>query len=589
VKIAIIGGGPGGLYLASLVGERVPGVEIAVYERNAPLATYGFGVVFSEPTMRNLRDQDPQGFESLFKDAARWPGIDINIKSDVWRCEGNGFSAIERRQLLRMLAERAEAAGVALYWDTTITADSPELKEADVVVVANGANTDWRTHRAAELGSSVETASAKFIWFGATHVFDGMTFLFEENKHGWFAVHAYPYNTTASTFVVETDEETWRNAGLDAFDTNQPPGPSDLDSARYCEKLFGEHLGGAKLITNNSRWSNFRTVRTRDWVLDDRSVLLGDAAHTAHFSVGSGTKMAMEDALCLANEIAAVSSGEKTVPAALKAYEAERRSEVRKIQDVARPSLSWWEHFGEYAQMAPAQFATHFLTRSGRVGRERLQRSDPDFADRALTDILGDPSASALRVPMRLGEVAIPTRLVGLSTEPSKTAEHPAALTAGVSTASDLRADASVGVGSTTLFTDTGENVDALWVRAPATLDGIAAFLDDHESALSNTTTAIIDVARVDETDRNALVEAQVVQQRISEIVRLRLGNHAVLVRRQATADEAATLIISGRADAIAISMDNVAAVLAEDESAHTPTARTTTMPAHPTVTKVAP
>lgn len=575
MKITIIGGGPGGLYLAGLVGERVPGADITLYERNSPEATYGFGVVFSEPTMRNLREQDAAGFGTLFADAARWPGIDIRIKDELWRCEGNGFAAIERRKLLRLLAERADNAGAKMSWRTEVGLDSPELADADLLVVANGANSVWRTSRADRLGSTVDTASAKFIWFGATKVFDGMTFLFEENEHGWFAVHAYPYNTKASTFVVETDEETWRRAGLDAFDTSQPPGPSDTASARYCEELFAKHLDGGHLILNNSRWTSFRTVRTRDWRIDDRTVLLGDAAHTAHFSVGSGTKMAMEDALCLAQKVVAVTEGDLALPQALKEYETQRRADVRKVQDAARPSLSWWEHFGEYAHMSPAQFAVHFLTRSGRVGRERLRRSDPEFATKAMTQLLGDPRRSILRSALVVnGEVRIPVRLIGLggSTSAGRLGESHDAKAGGTGaeprtwTIPDLAG--RVPSGSVQEIALDELRSRALWVCAPGRLDDIEQFVAATGKHCDPATVIIVDAAAVDQADDNAVVEALVAQQRVSEIVRLRLHKTAVLVRREAGPDEASTLVLSGRADAIAVPDGRVAELLAAEPAA---------------------
>lgn len=555
VKLAIIGGGPGGLYLAALVGERIPGVEITVYERNAPAATYGFGVVFSEPTLRNLREQDESGFDLLFGDAARWPGIDIRIKGDLWRCDGNGFAAIERRRLLPLLAERAERAGATIRWRTELALDSPELSGADVVVVANGANSLWRTANADRLGSDIETASAKFIWFGATKVFDGMTFLFEENEHGWFAAHSYPFGPSASTFVVETDEDTWRRANLDAFDVDQPPGASDEASARYCEKLFAPHLDGGHLVTNNSRWANFRTVRTGEWVIDDRTVLLGDAAHTAHFSVGSGTKMAMEDALCLADKLARIVRGEVNAPDALALYQAERRSEVRKIQDVARPSLSWWEHFGEYATMPPAQFVTHFLTRSGRVGRERLERSDPAFADRALGELLEDPRRRALDQPLDLpGGATLLSRLVGLVVPEDScddgavtpTMKHLVLLEPAQGRAEEVAQVRARG------------DIPAVsWVTAPGTTTDVdrvvTGFVRDQTQTL-----VAVDAALVDPDDRHAYVEAAVAQQRVSERLRLEYQMRTILVRRQATADEAETLILSGRADAVAVPLARI-------------------------------
>jgi 2-polyprenyl-6-methoxyphenol hydroxylase-like FAD-dependent oxidoreductase len=527
MKVTIVGGGPGGLYLAGLLGERVPAADVTLCDRGSPDDTYGFGVVFSEPTLRHLRGQDTAGFDRLFRGAARWPGIDIRIKGEHWRCEGNGFSAIQRRALLRSLADRAERAGADLRWLTELGPGAPEFADADLVVIANGANSTWRIDNAGRLGSTVETAAAKFIWFGTTKVFDGMTFLFEENEHGWFAVHAYPYNATSSTFVVETDEATWRAAGLDTFDATQPPGPSDIGTAAYMERLFARHLDGGRMILNNSRWANFRTVRTGTWRIDERTVLLGDAAHTAHFSVGSGTKMAMEDALALANGVAAYAAGDQSLAVALQGYETERLRDVRRIQDLARPSLNWWENFAEYARMPPAQFVFHFLTRSGRVGRDRLRSSDPDFLTRAAGHLVADPTGPMLRA-----------RLVALG-EPDDAAPP------GTWLAPDLGGQVAAGSASNVSVAGGGDR--AVWLCAPETLGELDAVLSLARPLLDPARVVFVDAAPG--LDGAALV----VQQRAAEILRLRLNKTTVLVRRAATADEAATLVLSGRADAVAV------------------------------------
>jgi 2-polyprenyl-6-methoxyphenol hydroxylase-like FAD-dependent oxidoreductase len=568
MKVAVVGGGPGGLYLAGLLGERIPATEVTVYDRGSAEDTYGFGVVFSEPTLRHLREEDPGGFDHLFAGAARWPGIDIWIKGERWRCGGNGFSAIERRRLLGLLAARAERAGAQLRWKTDLDPGADELAGADLVVIANGANSSWRTEHAERLVSSVQASTAKFIWFGATKVFDGMTFLFEENEHGWFAVHAYPYNSTSSTFVVETDEATWRAAGLDAFDTTQPPGPSDTATAAYMERLFARHLDGGRMILNNSRWANFRTVRTRHWRIDDRTVLLGDAAHTAHFSVGSGTKMAMEDALALTTRLTAYATGEQPLAAALRDYETERERDVRRIQDLARPSLTWWENFAEYAQLSPAQFVLHFLTRSGRVGRARLRRSDPDFAARAFGQIVGDPSGSVLRAPLRTGGSGLsPIRLVGLGEPGAPGGPGEAARNGAVTpppwTAPDL--GGQVAPGSVTDLDVENCTDRAVWMCAPATLGELDQAMARARPRLEPARVVFIDVRAVPGPGREAGAEALVVQQRVAEILRLRLDKTAVVVRREATADEAATLVLSGRADAVAVPTSRLPDLLSDE------------------------
>jgi 2-polyprenyl-6-methoxyphenol hydroxylase-like FAD-dependent oxidoreductase len=248
----------------------------------------------------------------------------------------------------------------------------------DLVVGADGTNSVVRDHLG-ELGHTVETATAKFIWFGTKHVFDGLTFVHRVSEHGAFAVHGYPISDELSTFIVETDEETWRRAGMDEFDVSQPPGPSDKASQDFLEKLFAEDIGGASLVTNNSRWGNFRTRRTQHWYRGNVA-LLGDAVHTAHFSVGSGTKMAMEDAVTLAEQVASVFRGERDLESALSDYQEERAASVRKIQDSARPSLAWWERFGFYQrELDPLTFTFHFFSRS--IGIAKIAQRDPALAE----------------------------------------------------------------------------------------------------------------------------------------------------------------------------------------------------------------
>jgi anthraniloyl-CoA monooxygenase len=261
----------------------------------------------------------------------------------------------------------------------------------------------------------VEVATAKFIWFGTTYQFDGLTFVHAKGPHGTFAVHGYPIGDGLSTFIVETDEDTWRAAGLDEFDTSRPPGVSDEKSRQYLEKLFAEQIEGCELVTNNSRWGNFRTLRTRSWHTGN-TVILGDAAHTAHFSVGSGTKMAMEDGIALA---AALVEHIDDLPAALDAYEAARRPSVERIQNAARPSLSWWEHFGRYYDaFEPTQFAFHFLSRS--IGREKLARRDPGFVAEVERDWRARHGADPITTPLTIGDRTLPGRLLTLDELPDK-------------------------------------------------------------------------------------------------------------------------------------------------------------------------
>ncbi|HEX6492899.1 MAG TPA: FAD-dependent monooxygenase [Candidatus Dormibacteraeota bacterium] len=408
LRIACVGGGPGGLSFAAQVRRTDPSIEVTVFERNRPDDTFGFGVVFSDATLANLQDADPVLRDALAAHGVHWDRIEVRLKGRRLHCAGNGMAAIARRTLLSLLQTRAAEAGADLRFQTDV-ARLDDLDGYDLVVAADGANSRIRAQLADIVSPTVEVAAAKFIWFGTTHMFEGLTFVHERGPHGVFAVHGYPISEDVSTFIVETDEVSWRRAGLDAFDVTQPPGPSDLCTKTYLEALFAEHLEGCGLLVNNSRWGNFRTLRSARWRAG-RVVLLGDAVHTAHFSVGSGTKMAMEDAVALATAIA--EHGDD-LDGALAAYEERRQPLVRRIQDSARPSLSWWEHFGRYHDaLEPTQFAFHFLTRA--LSRAKLERRDPGFVASVERAWLDEHHHEPLSTPLRLGTRAFGGRVLSV-------------------------------------------------------------------------------------------------------------------------------------------------------------------------------
>ena len=302
MRIAVLGGGPGGLLAALLAKRGDPGREVTVFERNRAGDTFGFGVVFSDATLDGIDAADPVLRRALTEHGVHWDPIEVRLRGEQWRFGGNGMAAVARRTLLTLLQQRAAEAGVDLRFSAPVRPDDLLVAGYDLVVAADGANSQMRARFADAFGPSVVTATAKFIWFGTTYPFAGLTFVHEQGPHGVFAVHGYPIGNGVSTFIVETDERSWREAGLDAFDAGQPPGPSDQVTQAYLEKLFATQIDGCPLLVNNSRWGNFRTWRTQRWRhRDGRTAvaLLGDAAHTAHFSVGSGTKMAMEDAIAL--------------------------------------------------------------------------------------------------------------------------------------------------------------------------------------------------------------------------------------------------------------------------------------------------
>jgi anthraniloyl-CoA monooxygenase len=417
MRVAVAGGGPGGLFFATLLKRADPSVEVTVFERNRADDTFGFGVVFSDRTLAGIHDADPVLRQALAEHGRHWDEIEVRLKGERIRCGGNGMAAIVRKTLLALMQVRARDVGAELRFSTEVTLD--ELTDYDLVVAADGSGSRIRDELDADLGVEVDTATAKFIWFGTDYLFDGLTFVHERSPDGVFAVHAYPISgpgaEPVSTFIVETDEESWRRAGLDAFDVTQPPGPSDMVTKEYLEKLFAEQIDGRRLLTNNSRWGNFRTRRTRRWhTLSPHPVaFLGDAVHTAHFSVGSGTKMAMEDAVALS---AALAAQPGDLPAALAAYEAAAQPSVRKIQDAARPSLAWWEHFGRYHDaFEPWQFAYHFLSRS--ITDARLARRAPDFVAASHRGWVGAHGAEPLDTPFERGGWAVPGRLVSVATD----------------------------------------------------------------------------------------------------------------------------------------------------------------------------
>jgi salicyloyl-CoA 5-hydroxylase len=417
--MACLGGGPGGLLAALLAKRGDPGREVTVFERNRAGDTFGFGVVFSDSTLDGIDAADPVLRRALTEHGVHWDPIEVRLRGERWRFGGNGMAAVARRTLLSLLAQRAADAGVQIRFSAPTTPD--DLLEAgyDLVVAADGANSLTRARLGEMFGPSVVTATAKFIWFGTTYPFGGLTFVHEQSPHGVFAVHGYPIGNGVSTFIVETDEPSWRAAGLDGFDVSQPPGPSDQATRDYLEKLFAEQIDGCPLLVNNSRWGNFRTWRTRRWrhrAGRTAVALLGDAAHTAHFSVGSGTKMAMEDAIALVRALDTYAAGHRppadAVDAALAAYEAERTGPVARIQDSARPSLSWWEHFGRsYEHLPPWQFAFHFFSRSLPVSK--LRQRDAGFVESVYQAWrAAHGGEEPLRSPIDIAGVWQPDRLV---------------------------------------------------------------------------------------------------------------------------------------------------------------------------------
>ncbi len=379
MRIAVAGGGPGGLYAAILFSRLGQGHEITVWERNAPDDTFGFGVVFSDETLTAFEAADPPTYARITESFARWSDIDIHYRGTVQRSGGHGFSALSRRQLLNILQARAMELGVEVHFET----EAPPIEELtagyDLVIASDGVNSAGRTGVADAFGPALDRRRCKFMWLGTDLVFEAFTFHIVETEWGVFQIHAYPYDATMSTFIVETDEATWRRAGLDATEHRSfAPGENDEAAIAFCSEVFADILQGHSLIANNSRWLNFHTVRNARWSAGN-VVLLGDAAHTAHFSIGSGTKLAMEDAIALAWAFRDRDGG---VREALEAYEAERRPVVESTQRAAQASLEWFEGISRYVGQDPHTFAFNLLTRSRRITYDNLRVRDAGFVAR---------------------------------------------------------------------------------------------------------------------------------------------------------------------------------------------------------------
>ena len=378
MKIACIGGGPAGLYLGILVKRRAPEHEVVIYERNRPADTFGFGVVFSDATLGHLAEADPETHAQITARFARWDDIEIHVGGEVLRSTGHGFCGIERKMLLQILQARAKELGVVVHYEHEVKA----LAEvsADVIVACDGVASWVRESLAAELKPRVDVRPNKFVWLGCTVPYGAFTFIFKQTPFGLFRVHAYRYQQQGpewtgpdslrpgrSTFIVECREDTWRAAGLANADEDQ--------TVAILERIFAEELAGHRLVKNRSIWRNFPTVRCGKWHTGN-VVLMGDSAHTAHFSIGSGTKLAMEDAIALRDALLA----DADVPRALAAYEARRRPEVESLQAAAQASLEWFEGTERYASMAPIQFTYSLMTRSLRVSHASVAKRDPHLA-----------------------------------------------------------------------------------------------------------------------------------------------------------------------------------------------------------------
>ena len=407
MRIACIGGGPAGLYFALLMKKANPSHVIDVYERNRPDDTFGWGVVFSDQTLGNLEAADPQTHERILDDFIHWDDIDVHYRGRVIRSGGHGFCGISRKKLLGILQARAAELGVGLRFEREIVDDAELAHRSDVVVISDGANSAIRRLHASAFEPALDERRCRYIWMGTRHLFEAFTFVFEETPAGWFQVHAYRFDRDTSTVIVECREETWRASGLENAGREE--------SLAFCERLFGPYLGGNRLMSNakhlTSPWVKFVRVSNRSWCREN-TVLVGDAAHTAHFSIGSGTKLAMEDSIALARAL--TTTGD--IGAAFRAYEDERRIEVLKLQSAARNSMEWFENVSRYVRLEPQQFAYSLLTRSQRLGHENLKVRDAGFV-RGVESWISERAGSThgaippMFAPFRLREMELINRV----------------------------------------------------------------------------------------------------------------------------------------------------------------------------------
>jgi anthraniloyl-CoA monooxygenase len=411
VKIVSIGGGPAGLYLAILMKKADPRHDITVIERNRADDTFGFGVVFSDATLEGLGDCDPESYAEITRSFAHWDDIDIHYNGAVVTSTGHGFSGLSRQAMLQILQRRAASLGVTLEFEKEVT-DLAAYRDADLILAADGVNSWIRTKYAEHFEPSVEQRRNKFVWLGTTRPFPAFTFYFKENESGLFRVHAYQYERDRSTFIVECTEETWRRAGLDRA--------SEDDTLAYCENLFAKELDGHRLIKNRSLWRTFPTIRAKNWHYKN-IVLMGDAVHTAHFSIGSGTKLALEDSIALADALKAHGD----IPTALAAYETARKPAVDSVQRAAQVSLEWFEETERYfGRLEPLQFAYSMLTRSLRITHSNLKLRDPEFvakidrwfaagaANQSGVNVPVDPPPPPMFTPFRLRDMVLANRVV---------------------------------------------------------------------------------------------------------------------------------------------------------------------------------
>ena len=418
MKILCIGGGPAGLYFSLLMKQQNPSHHITVVERNRPYDTFGWGVVLSDQTLNNLRVADPHTAQLIGDAFNHWDDIEVFFKGRSIRSTGHGFCGIGRKHLLNILQQRCEELGVQLVFETDVMDDQAlaEQYQADLVIASDGLNSRIRTRYAESYQPDIDVRNCRFVWLGTHKTFDAFTFAFEQTEHGWFQAHAYKYDAHTSTFIVETPDAVWRAHGLDRM--------SQEEAIAFCQNLFAKYLDGHALMSNAAHlrgsafWIQFPRVICKSWVHWTHAerdkpipvVLMGDAAHTAHYSIGSGTKLALEDAIDLVNIFA--QHADANVSTVLQAYEDRRSVEVLKIQNAARNSTAWFEHVDRYTHMDIEQFTYSLLTRSQRISHENLRLRDPTWLGQFESWLAAGNAIAPMLLPFKLRELQLKNRIV---------------------------------------------------------------------------------------------------------------------------------------------------------------------------------
>jgi len=366
MKINVIGGGPAGLYFAILMKKADASHQIRIYERNGPDDTFGWGVVFSGKTLANLRAADDVSHAEITKEFEAWDNVDVVHRDSKISIHGNSFSGIARLQLLKILQRRAEQLGVEIEFRSEVHDVESLRNDSDLLLAADGVNSTVRLRYAEQFQPELDVRANRYIWYGTHQLFHGLTLTFRENSAGTFAAHSYKFSPTTSTFIVECDPETWAKARFEQMGSEE--------TLHYVGEVFAQDLNEHTLLSNNSKWINFLLVKNRKWFFENIA-LIGDALHTAHFSIGSGTKLAMEDAIALAESFQLTAN----VSEALMLFEKTRRPVIEDYQAAAFESMQWFENAGQYMHLSPVELAYVLMTRSGRVSYEDLKRRDPAF------------------------------------------------------------------------------------------------------------------------------------------------------------------------------------------------------------------